>query len=212
MITQWIDKNKFDILDELPDCPTITVSDYDKYKDIRADLKYNGTIWINAWASDEDFDVAPRYVERYSGIKYGSVFNRFERSEQAYGYTYVNYNISEDGKTREILLDAANFGPMCIQEGVDEKYMNEDCLYLNLWRPSLWKQTLNTTSKCRHKFIGGGLLRKDCEVITTTKTIDTDGSIRKEINTNKTSEVVAMGAGDRSLLEEDTRIYRKPGD
>ena len=122
VITQWIDKNKFDILDDLPDCPTITVTDYDKYKDIRADLKYNGTIWINAWASDEDFDVAPRYVERYSGIKYGSVFNRFERSEQAYGYTYVNYNISdENNKTREILLDATRFGPMCIQEGVAEK-------------------------------------------------------------------------------------------
>ena len=207
VITQWIDKNKFDILDDLPDCPTITVTDYDKYKDIRADLKYNGTIWINTWASDEDFDVAPRYVERYSGIKYGSVFNRFERSEQAYGYTYVNYNISdENNKTREILLDATRFGPMCIQEGVAEKYMNEDCLYLNLWRPSLWKQTLNTTSKCRHKFIGGDLLRKDCEVITTTKTINTDGSIRKEINTNKTSEVVSMGADDRSLLEDTQMV------
>ena len=206
VITQWIDKNNFDIMDELPDCPTITVTDYDKYKDIRAELKYNGSIWINAWASDEDFDVAPRYVERYSGIKYASTHKRFERSEQAYGYTYVNYNVSKvDGKTREVLLDATKFGPMCIQDGVPEKYMNEDCLYLNLWRPSLWKQALNTTSKCRHKFIGGGLLRKDCEVITTTKTTNPDGTIVLKENFNKTSEVLSM-AGNRAL-EEDTQLF-----
>ncbi len=214
VITQEIDKNNFNLLDELPEGPTITVTDYHPDFDIRADSMYNGSIYLNAWASDEDYDVAPRYVERYSGIKYGSIFKRFERSQQAYGYTFVNYEISKEdltktGKIREVFIDATKFGPSCIQEGIHEKFMSEDCLYLNIWRPSRWKQSLNTTSKCRQKFMGGGRFRKDCEVITNTKTINPDGSIVINTNTNKTSEVLPMGGlydEDGSLFDKDTDI------
>ena len=205
VITEEINKNNFH-LDELPELPTITVTDYDQYRDIRVDLRYKGNILLNAWASDLDYDVAPRYVERFSGIKYASIFKRFERSSQAYGYTYTNYNITSDGtsRSREVLLDATTFGPMCIQEGVDEKNMNEDCLYLNLWRPSIYKQSLNTTSKCRHRFMSGGIVKKVCELYETTRTVKADGSIVIETNTNKTNEILRMGK--RSLFDEDAHI------
>lgn len=214
VITQEIDKNNFVLTEELPEIPIIKVTDYHPDFDISSDLLYTGSIYLNAWASDEDFDVAPRYVERYSGIKYASVFKRFERSEQAYGYTFVNYNVSDDdplqtGERREISVDATKFGPVCIQEGVDEKFMNEDCLYLNIWRPSRWKQSLNTTSKCRQKFMGGGRFRKDCEIITTTRTINPDGSIVIKTNSNKTSDVIPVGGlydKDGSLFDKNTDI------
>jgi hypothetical protein len=209
VITEEIDKNNF-VLDFVPEGPTIIVTDYDPDDDIRVNMMYNGSIYLNAWISDADFDVAPRYVESYTGIKYASTYMRFDRSEQAYGYNYVNYNISEeDGKTREIFVNATKFGPMCIQDGVDERFMNEDCLYLNIWRPSRWKESLNTTSRCKQKFMGGGVFRKDCEIITTTRTIKADGSIVIKTNKEKTSKTIPMGGlydKDGSLFDGDTDI------
>jgi hypothetical protein len=203
VITEEIDKNSF-VLGFVPELPTITVTDYDPDDDITVNIMYNGSIYLNAWATDEYFDVAPRYVERYTGIKYASIYTRFDRSEQAYGYNYVNYNISEeDGKTREIFVNATKFGPMCMQDGVDERFMNEDCLYLNIWRPSRWKQSLNTTSRCKQKFVGGGVFRKDCEIFTTTKTIKADGSIVINANKEKTSKTISMGG----LYDKDGLVF-----
>ena len=44
-----------DPLDFVPEGPLIKVQDYDPDDDIRVNLIYNGTIALNAWATDEDF-------------------------------------------------------------------------------------------------------------------------------------------------------------
>jgi len=100
VIKEVIDKNNFD-LDYVPDAPPIKVTDVDTVEDIRATITYSGKCWLNAWAADEDFDSAPKYVESFTGMKYASTYKRFERSEQAYAYNFLLYETNkDDNRTR----------------------------------------------------------------------------------------------------------------
>jgi len=192
------------------------VEDYDPDDDIRTLLTFNGTAYLNAWASDEDFDVAPRYVESFKGIKFASVYKRFSRSKQAYGHNYANYELSEeDGTTREIFVNATKYGPACIQPGLSDKVMKENCLYLNIWRPSKWKQSLNTTTICRQTFEGGGSFRKDCVVIRRTRTVHPDGTVTNDVDESTSSNTITLGGvydKDGSVYDRDTDVLSNNDD
>mmetsp|Transcript_15999 Transcript_15999/g.36895 ORF Transcript_15999/g.36895 Transcript_15999/m.36895 type:complete len:1038 (-) Transcript_15999:421-3534(-) len=210
-ITEQLVKNHF-TLDFVPECSQAIVEDYDPDDEIRTFITFNGTTRLNAWASDEDFDVAPRYVETFKGIKFASVYKRFARSKQAYGHNYANYNISKSdptGKTREIFVNADKYGPMCIQPGIEEDLMSENCLYLNIWKPSKWKQSRNTTTICTQKFTGGGRFRKDCEIIKTIRTVQSDGTVTLEVEHTNSSRTVHLGGVydiDGSIYDESTDV------
>jgi len=76
-------------------------------------------------------------VDSFKGIQYAVVGDRFSRS------TLIDDVVIADGDTAASSIDATSYGPFCYQSmvpgsalvfaGVQE---DEECLYLNVWRPS----------------------------------------------------------------------------
>jgi hypothetical protein len=179
------DEIEIEIEESLPEPPKFTITDIDPNGNNRTNLVYTGSIHTNSEfyvldPTSKKQDIRPKYVESFLGIRYAKAYKRFDLSSAIFGYNYVDYEIEEIDKddglpTRIVDLNAIKKGPACVQYPLinNTGIMNEDCLYLNIWKPSRFKETVTTQKVCNSD---------NCTTTTVTKTISA-GRWSKKITT-----------------------------
>jgi len=86
--------------------------------------------------------VSDNGVDVFKGMKYGVPFPRWEKATP---YTRTDNNS---------IVDATNYGASCWQTDSGQGAMDEDCLFLNIWRPA--GGSTDTTLKAIMFYVHGG--------------------------------------------------------
>ena len=92
--------------------------------------------------SDPRFATGQNNVDAFLGIQFGTIPARFQKSHVVTTNDYTierRHNEVQNGRTTTY-IDALDFGPFCYQSIIMPWYkdqrQSEQCLYLNIWRPS----------------------------------------------------------------------------